>query len=467
MIPAPTIPHNFEAEQALLGSILVSNATYHRVSEFLKPEHFTDPLHGRLFDSVSRLIERGQVVSPVTLRTYAERDEGLQNAGGVDYIARLASASVQVIDAVAYAKLVTDLYLRRRLIEIGEEAIATAYRPSPDCEATAQIEAVERSLYALADSGSFGEAKPFTALLTEAAREAEMAHQRQAGTSGISTGFLAIDGILGGLHRSDLIILAARPAMGKSALATNIGFNIARSYREAMVDDRKVVADGAAVGIFSLEMSGTQITHRLMAECAEVANDKVRKGQMTNLEMDRYLNAVVELQHLRLYVDDTPALTISALRTRARRLKRQYGIGFIIVDYLQLLRGSTNAGDGRVQEVSEISRGLKTLAKELDVPVLALSQLSRAVENRQDKRPQLADLRDSGTIEQDADVVMFIYRDEYYLAQSVKKGTPEHIASMGLAEINIAKHRHGPTGTIPMRFNGAYTKFSDMGPPHG
>jgi replicative DNA helicase len=463
VIGQPDIPHNFEAEQALLGAILVNNGTYHRVSEFLRPEHFTDPLHGRLYDSISRLIDRGQAVNPVVLRTYAERDDDLQRVGGNAYIAELASASVHMIDAIAFGRLVHDLYLRRKLIEIGEDLVAKAYRPSPEIEAVGHIEDVERSLYALADSGSFGEAKTFSALLTEAVKEAELAHQRQTGTSGIATGFKALDDLLGGLHKSDLVILAARPAMGKSSLAANIGFNAAQAYRQEEREGQQVVVDGAAVVIFSLEMSGTQITHRIMAEQAEVPHHKVRKGGMSNAEMDRYFDAVTQLQHLPLYVDDTPALTISALRTRARRLKRQHGVGLIIVDYLQMLRGSTNVGDGRVQEVSEISRGLKALAKELDIPVLALSQLSRAVENRTDKRPQLADLRDSGTIEQDADVVMFIYRDEYYLEQSAKKGSPEHIASMGLAEVNIAKQRHGPTGTIPMRFNGAYTKFSDMG----
>lgn len=464
MIGLPEIPHNFQAEQALLGAILANNGAYHRVSEYLRPEHFADPLHGKLFNSVSRLIERGQTVNAVTLKTYAERDEDLQKLGGTTYLADLVAASVHVADAVTFGKLVHDLYLRRRLIEIGEDLVQKAYRPSPDIEAIAQIEAVERSLYDLADDGGSGEAKGFSALLAEAVKEADIAHRRGGKTGGLATGFSALDGLLGGLHKSDLIILAARPSMGKTALATNIGLNVASAFREEDIEGQRVLVDGAPVAIFSLEMSGTQITNRILADQAQIPGNKVRSGEMSTFEWDRYLAANTKLQHLPLFVDDTPALSISALRTRARRMKRQHNVGLIIIDYLQMMRGTTNVGDGRVQEVSEISRGLKALAKELDVPVLALSQLSRAVENRTDKHPQLSDLRDSGTIEQDADVVIFVYREEYYIERSNKKGGPEHIAAMGLAEIDIAKQRHGPIGTIPMRFNGAYTKFSDMGP---
>jgi replicative DNA helicase len=474
-------PHNFEAEQALLGAILVNNAAYQRVAEFLRPEHFADPLHGKVFDSLSRLIERGQVVSAITLKTYVEQDEDMKAAGGAAYLARLAAASVHVIDAAAFGRAVHDLYLRRQLIDVGEGMVNGAFGSDVDEMALQQIELAEKKLYDLASSGQIeGGFKPFRAALTEATLAAEAAYHRVGQLTGVSTGLVQLDQLLGGLHRSDLIILAGRPSMGKSSLATNIGFNAAKAYREEHGEDgRPKVADGAVVGFFSLEMSAEQLATRMISEQAAIPSEKIRKGELISADFDRVLSVSHELEHLNFFIDDTPALSIAALRTRARRLKRTHGLGLLIIDYLQLLNPSGKTRqENRVQEVSEITRGLKTLAKELDVPVLALSQLSRAVEQREDKRPQLADLRESGSIEQDADVVMFIYRDEYYLMREEPKRrdneTNEHFnqrfedwrqrceQNYGKAEVIVAKQRHGPTGIVRLAFEGQFTKFDNL-----
>jgi replicative DNA helicase len=474
-------PHNFEAEQALLGSILINNAAYHRVSEFLKGEHFADPLHGKLFDSLARLIERGQLVSAITLKTYVEHDETMKEAGGAAYIAKLAAASVHVIDAGEFGRLVHDLYLLRQLISLGQDVVNSAFKPTLEETAIEQIEIAEKKLYDLASVGQTdGGFKPFRAALTEATAAAEAAYGRAGQLTGVGTGLFQLDQLLGGLHRSDLIILAGRPSMGKSSLATNIGFNAAKAYREEHGEDGKTrVADGAVVGFFSLEMSSEQLATRMISEQAAIPSEKIRKGEMISADFDRVLSVSQELEHLNFFIDDTPALSISALRTRARRLKRTHGLGLLIVDYLQLLAPSGKSRqENRVQEVSEITRGLKTLAKELNVPVLALSQLSRAVEQREDKRPQLADLRESGSIEQDADVVMFIYRDEYYLMREEPKRrdneTSDHFSARyedwvkrseqayGKAEVIVSKQRHGPTGIVRLAFEGQFTKFDNL-----
>ncbi|HEY2873500.1 MAG TPA: replicative DNA helicase [Reyranella sp.] len=473
-------PHNFEAEQALLGAILVNNAAYQRVAEFLKAEHFADPLHGKLFDSLSKLIERGQVVSAVTLKTYVEHDEDMKTVGGSAYLAQLASASVHVIDAGAFGRAIHDLYLRRQLIDLGEGVVNGAFSGDVDETALQQIEVAEKKLYDLATTGQTeGGFKSFRISLTEAMVAAEAAYHRAGQLNGVATGLFQLDQLLGGLHRSDLIILAARPAMGKSALVTNIGFNAAKAYREEIVDGAPKVVDGAVVGFFSLEMSAEQLATRMLSEQAELPSEKIRKGELISADFDRVLNISRELEHLNFFIDDTPALSIAGLRTRARRLKRTHGLGLIIVDYLQLLAPSGKTRqENRVQEVSEITRGLKTLAKELDVPVIALSQLSRAVEQREDKRPLLADLRESGSIEQDADVVMFIYRDDYYLMREEPKRrdneTNEHFnqrvddwkqrceQNYGKAEVIIAKQRHGPTGVVRLSFEGQFTKFGNL-----
>ena len=474
-------PHNFEAEQALLGAILVNNSAYQRVAEFLKPEHFADPLHGKLFDAVSRLIERGQVVSAVTLKSYVEQDEAVKAAGGATYLARLAAASVHVIDAGDFGRTVHDLYLRRQLIDVGEGMVNGAFSGDIDEMALQQIELAEKKLYDLASSGQVdGGFRPFRAALTEATLAAEAAYHRVGQLTGVASGLFQLDQLLGGLHRSDLIILAGRPSMGKTALATNIAFNAVKAYREEHDDDGKPkVADGAVVGFFSLEMSAEQLATRILSEQAGISSEKIRKGELISGDFDKVLSVSQELEHLNLFIDDTPALTIAALRTRARRLKRTHGLGMIVVDYLQLLNASgRNKQDNRVQEVSEITRGLKTLAKELDVPVLALSQLSRAVEQREDKRPQLADLRESGSIEQDADVVMFVYREEYYLQrgeptrraeENDQRFNERHDAwkqrceqTYGKAEVIVAKQRHGPTGVVRLAFEGSLTKFDNL-----
>jgi replicative DNA helicase len=473
-------PHNFEAEQALLGSILVNNNAYHRVAEFLKGEHFADPLHGKLFDSLARLIERGQIVSAITLNTYVEQDEAMKEAGGTAYIAKLAAASVHVIDAGEFGRLVHDLYLLRQLIDLGQNVVNSAFKPTLDETAIEQIEVAEKKLYDLASVGQTdGGFKPFRAALTEATVAAEAAYGRAGKLTGVATGLFKLDQLLGGLHRSDLIILAGRPSMGKSALAANIGFSAAKAYREEIINGKPSAADGAVVGFFSLEMSAEQLATRMISEQAAIPSEKIRKGELISTDFDRVLSVSRELEHLNFFIDDTPALSIAALRTRARRLKRTHGLGLLIIDYLQLLSPSGKSRqENRVQEVSEITRGLKTLAKELDVPVLALSQLSRAVEQREDKRPQLADLRESGSIEQDADVVMFIYRDEYYLMrEEPKRRTDEsdqrfnerHEAwrqrceqMYGKAEVIVAKQRHGPTGIVRLSFEGQFTKFDDL-----
>jgi len=473
-------PHNFEAEQALLGAILINNAAYQRVAEFLRPEHFADPLHGKLYDSLARLIERGQVVSAVTLKTYVEQDEDMKAVGGAAYLARLAAASVHVIDAAAFGRAVHDLYLRRQLIDIGETVVNGAFSSDVEETALAQIEVAEKKLYDLASTGQTeGGFRPFRAALAESMVAAEAAYHRAGQLTGVATGLFQLDQLLGGLHKSDLVILAGRPSMGKSSLATNIGFNAAKAYREDIVDGAPRVVDGAVVGFFSLEMSAEQLATRMISEQAAIPSEKIRKGELISSDFDRVLSVSHELEHLNFFIDDTPALSIAALRTRARRLKRTHGLGLLIVDYLQLLAPSGKARqENRVQEVSEITRGLKTLAKELDVPVLALSQRSRAVEQREDKRPQLADLRESGSIEQDADVVMFIYRDEYYLMrEEPKRRTDEsdqrfnerHDAwkqrceqMYGKAEVIVAKQRHGPTGIVRLAFEGQYTKFDNL-----
>lgn len=477
----PDPPHNFEAEQALLGSMLINNAAYHRVAEFLRGEHFADPLHGKLFDSMARLIERGQLVSAITLKTYVEHDDELKDAGGAEYLASLAAASVHVIDAGNFGRQIHDLFLLRQLIELGENVVNSALKPTLEETAIEQIEIAEKKLYDLASVGQTeGGFKPFRTALTEAVRAAESAYNRGGQLTGVSTGLDNLDKLLGGFHRSDLLILAGRPSMGKTALATNIAFNAAKAYREDHGEDGKTkVVDGAVVGFFSLEMSAEQLANRILSEQAAISSEKIRKGELLSTEFDKVLVVSQELEHLNFFIDDTPALTIAALRTRARRLKRTHGLGMIIVDYLQLLSpAGKSRQENRVQEVSEITRGLKTLAKELDVPVLALSQLSRAVEQRENKRPQLADLRESGSIEQDADVVMFVYRDEYYLLRDEPKRreseSQEHFntryedwhkrseEAYGKAEVIIAKQRHGPIGDVKLSFDGSITKFGNL-----
>ncbi|HXV23289.1 MAG TPA: replicative DNA helicase [Alphaproteobacteria bacterium] len=474
-------PHNYDAEQALLGAILVNNLVFDRVSEFLRPEHFHDPLHGRIFAAIGGTIERGQVANPVTLKGQFDQDPALSEVGGAQYLIRLASAVVSIFNAADYGRIVHDLYLRRQLIELGEEVVNEAYQQDSEVEARDQIEQAEQRLFSLAETGQIeGGPLILSQSLAQAIRTAEAAYKRDSHVTGVTTGFTDLDKKLGGLHPSDLIILAGRPSMGKTALATNIAFNAASAYREIRDEaGHTKVLDGAKVAFFSLEMSSEQLATRILSEQTGISSDRIRRGEVREDDFPKFVEAAQRLSRLPFFIDDTPALSVSALRTRARRLKRQHGLGLIVVDYLQLMRPPTGSrSDNRVQEISDITRGLKAIAKELNVPVLALSQLSRAVENREDKRPQLADLRESGSIEQDADVAMFIFREQYYLERSDPKQRPDESDEKfndrflrwqdrctkvhNVAEINIAKQRHGPIGTIELYFEGAVTKFADL-----
>lgn len=479
--PFRTPPHNIEAEQALLGAILVNNQAYHRVAEFLRGEHFAEGVHGRIFEAIGKLIERGQIANPVTLKNLFDQDGALQEIGGAQYLARLAASVVTIINAGDYGHTIHDLYLRRQLINLGEDVVNEAFAHDLERDARIQIELAEKRLFDLATTGQYeGGFRPFDEALADAIMMADAAFKRSGRTTGVATGFTDLDKLLGGLHPSDLVILAGRPSMGKTALATNIAFYAAKHYRELRTaDGRKKAEDGAVVGFFSLEMSSEQLATRILSEESTVPSDKIRRGDVSNEDFDKFVQASQQLANVPLYIDDTPALSIAALRTRARRLQRQRGLDLVIIDYLQLLRGSGEgtAGENRVQEISEITRGLKALAKELEVPVLALSQLSRAVEQREDKRPQLSDLRESGSIEQDADVVMFVYREEYYLSRSEPTQRPEESIEKfgdrhdrwkercdqvyGLADVMIAKQRHGPIGKATLRFDGQTTRFEN------
>ena len=475
LVPYREPPNNLEAEQGLLGGILANNRAFDAVGEFLRPEHFADPVHGRIFAACSRLIERGQIANPVTLKPYFDDDETLADSGGAQYLVRLASSVVTVINAVDYGNTIRDAHIRRQLIDLGGEVINDAYAQDIDISPTEQIEIAEGKLFSLAESGGTSDGfQPFDTALVEAVRMAEAAFKRDGGLSGVPSGFTDLDATLGGLHRSDLIILAARPGMGKTALATNIAFHVATS-------DRRAGGARAVVAFFSLEMSAEQLATRVLSETIGVSSDKIRRGELSQDNFQKLVHASQDLEAAPLYIDDTPAIPISTLRTRARRLKRQQGLALIVVDYLQLMHPPRGRRpENRVQEVSIITQGLKAVAKELDVPVLALSQLSRNLESREDRRPILSDLRDSGSIEQDADVVLFVYREQYYLNSSEPKQRAEETDeryherhyrwrqrcedAYGKAEIIISKQRHGPTNTIELHFDGPTTSFSDFQP---
>jgi replicative DNA helicase len=479
--PVRLPPSNTEAEQALLGAIFRNNLAHSRVSDFLEAEHFSNAVHARIYEAVGKLIERGQLANPVTLKNLFDQDGALAEIGGAQYLTRLAEAAVTIINAEEYGRRIHDLHLRRQLIGLGEDVVNDAFSHDLDDDAVNQIERAEEKLYKLAESGqSEGGLRPFKAALTEAIELAQAAFKRDGRIVGVPTGFIDIDKKLGGLHPSDLIIAAGRPGMGKTAFATNIAFHAAKAYRAAPgPDGRPVAEDGAVIGFFSLEMSAEQLATRILAEESGVPSDRIRRGDVRREDFDKFVAASQRLAAVPLFIDDTPALSVAALRTRARRLKRQQGLGLIVIDYLQLMRPSnaSRGQDNRVQEISEITRGLKAIAKELAVPVLALSQLSRAVEQREDKRPQLADLRESGSIEQDADVVMFIFREEYYKSREPKINENETQDKFntrysewqelmekihGIAEIIVAKQRHGPVGTVKLHFEAETTKFDNF-----
>ena len=466
-------PHNIEAEQSLLGAILVNNDAFYRVSDFLEPKHFYEPIHQTIFETAASLIRMGKVATPVTLKTFLPADTDIGGMTVGQYLARLAAEATTIINAQDYGRTIYDLSLRRDLIGIGEDMVNVAYDAPVDFAPRAQIEDAERKLYELAESGRYeGGFQRFSQAMKTAIDMAANAYQRDGKLSGISTGLRDLDSKMGGLQRSDLIVLAGRPGMGKTSLATNIAYNIARAYQpETKADGTTTAANGGVVGFYSCEMSAEQLATRILAEQTRISSSMIRRGGIKQEEFDRLRDYTIELEHLPLYVDETGGLSISQLTARARRLKRQRGLDVIMVDYIQLLSGSGKRGnDNRVQEVTEITTNLKALAKELNVPVVALSQLSRQVENRDDKHPQLSDLRESGSIEQDADVVLFVYREEYYLQnKEPKMGTPEHEKwkldmelAHGKAEVIIAKQRHGPTGTVPLQFEGQYTRFSDF-----
>jgi replicative DNA helicase len=481
-VPYRTPPHNLEAEQALLGALLVNNQAFEKVSEFLLAEHFAEAVHGRIYAAIGRLVEKGQVANPVTLKGYVEQDPDLRAAGGANYLADLAAAVISVINAGDYGRIIYDLYLRRQLIGLGEDVVNGAYSLSLDASAVDQIEITEKKLFDLASTGQQEKTfQTFGHAISTAVAMAEAAWRRQGGLAGVATGLNDLDRLLGGLHPSDLLILAGRPSMGKTSLATNMAFYAAEhlKWENDPATGRRKAVEGAVVAFFSLEMSAEQLAGRILAEQANVPSEKIRRGDMTNEEFERLVEASQRLASLPLFIDDTPAISVTALRTRARRLKRQYGLGMIVVDYLQLMRASIGQKvEGRVQEISEITRGLKAIAKEMNVPVIALSQLSRAVESRDDKRPQLSDLRESGSIEQDADVVMFVYREEYYLSRAEPSRKPEESdekfnqrydewrtrleEAANIAEVIIAKQRHGPIGKVRAHFDGATTKFSNL-----
>jgi len=468
------LPHNIEAEQQLLGAVLTNNDVYDRISSLIRAEHFFEPVHQRIFEISAARIQKNALASPVTLKAFMEDDAGLRELGGPAYLVRLAGAAISAYVARDYAQMIYDLAVRRDLIRLGQDISARAAKVEVDSEPREQIVEAEQRLYKLAEQGVAERGfQSFLKAVTDAVNMANAAYQREGQLSGTSTGLIDLDKKLGGLHPSDLIILAGRPSMGKTSLATNVAFNIAKAFRRGTKPDgSEGTVEGGVVGFFSLEMSAEQLAARILSEAAEVPSEQIRRGDMTEGEFRRFVEAAKSLEACPLFIDDTPALPIAQVAARARRLKRTHGLDVLIIDYLQLLRGTSK--ENRVQEVSEITQGLKAIAKELNIPVIALSQLSRQVENRDDKRPQLSDLRESGSIEQDADVVMFVFREEYYRER--EKPGDHDLEGMakwqeimekvhGKAEVVIGKQRHGPIGTVELSFEGRFTRFGNLVQP--
>jgi replicative DNA helicase len=466
-------PHNIEAEQALLGAILVNNEAFYRVSDFLEPKHFFEPIHQKIYEVTASIIRAGKVATPVTLKTFLPPDADVAGMPAPVYLARLAAEATTVINAADYGRTIYDLSTRRDLIRIGEDMVNLAYEAPVDFSPQVQIDDAERRLYELAETGRYdGGFLKFSDALKDAVDLASKAYQRDGHLSGLATGLTDLDLLMGGLQKSDLVIIAGRPAMGKTALATNIAYNIAMDYRGQPRPDGSIeTVSGGIVGFFSLEMSAEQLATRILSEQTEIPSSKIRRGDISEEDFTKLAAAAQTMQSIPLFIDDTGGISIAQLTARARRLKRQRGLDLMVVDYLQLLTGSSRrAQEGRVQEVTEITTGLKALAKELDIPILALSQLSRQVESRDDKRPQLADLRESGSIEQDADVVLFVYREEYYLKnREPREGSEEWFkwetemkAAENRAELIIGKQRHGPTGTVKVVFEPQVTRFGNL-----
>lgn len=466
-------PHNIEAEQALLGAILVNNEAFYRVSDFLEPKHFFEPIHQKIYELSAGIIRAGKVATPVTLKTFLPPETDVAGMSAPVYLARLAAEATTIINAQDYGRTIYDLATRRDLIRIGEDMVNLAYDAPVDFAPQTQIDDAERRLYELAEVGRYdGGFLRFSDALKNAVDLASKAYQRDGHLSGLATGLTDLDLLMGGLQKSDLVIIAGRPGMGKTALATNIAYNIAMDYRGQPKPDGTIeTVSGGIVGFFSLEMSAEQLATRILSEQTEIPSSKVRRGDISEEDFSKLAAAAQTMQSIPLFIDETGGISIAQLTARARRLKRQRGLDVMVVDYLQLLSGSSRRGsENRVQEVTEITTGLKALAKELNIPILALSQLSRQVESRDDKRPQLSDLRESGSIEQDADVVMFVFREEYYLKnKEPREGSEEWFkwetdlkASENRAELIVGKQRHGPTGTVKVIFEAHVTRFGNL-----
>jgi replicative DNA helicase len=464
------VPYDIDVEQALLGAILADNRAMERASALIKPDHFYDPLHGRIYETMSQMIERGGVVvTPLTLHATMKSDPGVIETGGQAYFDALRAAAPAIPNVKDYADILADLAVRRSLIRIGEDIVNTAYDAPTEKTSREQIAEAEKALYAVAESNKYGEgAMDFHEALRRAVESAEKAHVRGGRISGVTTGFTDIDSLLGGLQPSDLLILAGRPGMGKTALGTNMAFHAARTYVQDMESGAEFPR-GAPVLFFSLEMAAQQLSARILAEQTEIEMWKIRNGKFSESEWEKFVLTMQDLSSLPLYIDDSGGVSIAQIAARARRLKREKNIGLIIIDYLQLVEPSRRH-DNRVQEVTEVTKGLKTLAKELNVPVLAVAQLSRGVDARDDKRPVLSDLRESGSIEQDADVVMFVFREEYYLkSREPDAGSADHAKWLEKmerlhrrAEVLVEKHRHGATNKIDLYFDDRFTRFSNL-----
>ena len=456
------LPNNIEAEQAVIGSILVSNDIFDDVSIIIDNKKFYDPVHQKIFAAIENLISKGMLANPITLKNYFENDNSLAELGGHEYLVKLTKFSTTIRQAIEYSKIVYDMHIRRELIKISETMTENASNKILDLPGNKIIEDSERLLFNLAEKGSFNTSFiKFDQALNYTIEMASNAYKNEAGIVGVPTGLTDLDDRLGGMHNSDLLIIAGRPSMGKTALATNIAFHAAKKLQEK--------GTKSSIAFFSLEMSSEQLSTRILAEQSRIKSNDIRRGRISEEQFDKFIETSKNISELPLYIDETPAISIAAMSNRARRIKRLYGLDLVVVDYIQLM-SAANTRDGRVQEISEITKGLKALAKELSVPVLALSQLSRAVEHRDIKKPQLSDLRESGSIEQDADVVMFVYREAYYLERKEPRpATVDHAdwqAKMNevsnLAEIIIGKQRHGPTGNINVEFEAMFTKFRDI-----
>ena len=457
------LPSNIEAEQSLIGSVLVNNDIIDEISNIVNSGKFFDPIHRKIYEVIENLNNKGMIANPITLKNYFENDSGLSEVGGVDYLIKLTRFSSSIKQAIDYAKIIHEMYVKRELIFISDGIEDQAKDDQAEKSGENIIEDAEKSLFDLAERGNFSQTfLKFNQALDQTIEMATLAIKSDRGIVGVPTGLTDLDEKLGGLHKSDLIIIAGRPSMGKTALATNIAYYAAKNMQE---NNEK-----GSVAFFSLEMSSEQLSTRILSEQARISSSEIRRGKATEETLNRYIETSRNIYDLPLYIDETPAIAISTLSNRARRIKRLFGLKLIVVDYIQLMRTNTNRMDGRVQEISEITQGLKALAKELNVPVVALSQLSRAVEQRDDKIPQLSDLRESGSIEQDADVVIFVYREQYYLEKKEpKQGSIEHAEWQskmsdihGLANLIVGKHRHGSTGTVHVEFEGMFTKFKDL-----